>query len=282
MSGIINGYCTLSEFLRYITPEGHTLNEDAPDDGVIENFIVAASRRVDNLVGRKFYPFYTTMYFDIPPDNSLWFDEDVLAVKTFTNGDDVLIASTDYLLKPYNAYPKYSIQLRGTSNIFWETDTNSSGEQVLEVNAMCGYHEEYATDAWRSAGTLSAAWASTTTLTAALTANHTLEKRGGQIIRIDSELFIVNSASLDTMTVISRGDNGSTAATHLISSPIYVWKPMEDIKALTIEIARIMYRSRYGENVDVTSTYTPAGIIVTPRSLPVWAQEVIRKYQRIV
>jgi hypothetical protein len=56
---------------------------------------------------------------------------------------------------------------------------------------------------------------------------------------------------------------------------------MKDIKALTLEIALIMYRARYGENVDVVSTYTPAGVIVTPRSLPVWAQEIIRTYQRL-
>jgi len=47
-------------------------------------------------------------------------------------------------------------------------------------------------------------------------------------------------------------------------------------------VAKVMTGSRFGENVETTSTYTGAGVIVTPRSLPVWAQEVIRKYQRIV
>jgi hypothetical protein len=174
------------------------------------------------------------------------------------------------------------LKMRDMSTVTWEADTNSSADQVIEVNAIIGYHEKYATDAWRRAGTLSVVWNSLTTLTATLTASHTLEKRGGQIARIDNELFIINSSSIDTMTVISRGDNGSTAATHVNLSPIYVWQPQEEIKALTMEIARIMYRSRYGDNVDVTSTYTPAGVIVTPRSLPVWAQEVIRRYQRLV
>jgi hypothetical protein len=282
MSGIINGYCTLTEFLRYITPPGQTLDEDAQDDSIIENMIVYASRRIDDLTGRIFYPRVETLKYDIPPDDTIWFGEDVLAVNTFVNGNDVAIASTEYILKPNNGYPKYMLKMRDMSTVTWESDSNSSADQVIEVNAIIGYHERYPTHAWKQMGTLSAAWASATTLTAALTANHTLEKRGGQILRIDNELFILNSASLDTLTVISRGDNGSTAATHIILSPVYVWQPQEEIKALTMDIARIMYRSRYGDNVDVTSTYTSSGVIVTPRSLPVWAQEIIRKYQRIV
>lgn len=282
MSGIINGYCTLNEFLRHITPPGQTLNEDAPDDVVIENCIVQASRRVDDICGRKFYPTVETYKYDIPYDNIIWFGDDLLSIITFTNGDSSTIASTDFILKPVNADPKYCLQLRDTSTVTWQSDSNSSADQVISINAIWGYRERYAMNGWKQMGTLSAAWASTTTLTASLTANHTLEKRGGQVIRIDNELFNINSASVDTLTVQARGDNGSTAATHVILSPVYVWQQMEDIKAITLEIAKIMYRSRYGENVDVTSTYTPAGVIVTPRSLPVWAQDIIRKYQRLI
>jgi hypothetical protein len=282
MSGILNGYCTLTEFLRYITPPGQTLNEDAPDDAVVEFSIVAASRRIDDLTGRMFYPHMEIDYYDIPPDNTIWFGDDVLTVTSFINGDLTTIASTEYILYPPNDYPKYKLKLRDNSNILLVANSSNSAEQVLRVNAMLGYHESYLIRAWKQMGTLGAAWASTTTLTATLTASHTLEKRGGQIIRIDNEIFNTNSTDATTLTVIGRGDNGSTAATHLINAPIYVWLPMEDIKALTLEIAKIMYHSRYGENTDVVSTYTSAGVIVTPRSLPVWAQEIIRKYQRIV
>ncbi len=282
MSGILNGYCTLMEFLRYITPPGQTLNEDAPDDAIVENCIMSASRRLEDLTGRIFYPHWEINLYDIPCDNEIWFGNDVLSISRFLNGDLTTIASTEYLLYPPNDYPKYKLRMRDSSSTVFVTNSSNSAEQVLKVEAMLGYHEQYLIRAWKLMGSLGAAWASTTTLTATLTASHTLEKRGGQIIKIDNELFNTSSTDATTLTVLGRGDNGSTAATHVISSSIYVWQPMEDIKALTLEIARIMYRSRYGENVDVTSTYTPAGVIVTPRSLPVWAQELIRKYQRIV
>ena len=282
MSGITNGYTTLLEYLRYITPAGQTLNEDAPDDAVLERLIMTASRRVDNLCGRPFYPRVETMYYDIPYDRTIWFGDDLLSVISFTNGDLTTIASTEYTLKPYNAYPKYCLNMRETSNTIFVGDTNASAEQVLAISAFWGFHEQYATRAWKLAGTLGAAWASTTTLTATLTTGNTLERRGGQIIKIDNELFNNISATDTVLTVIARGDNGSTAATHLINAPVYVWTPMDEVKELAIEVANVMKGSRYGENVDVTSTYTGAGVIVTPRSLPVWAQEVIRKYQRIV
>ena len=150
------------------------------------------------------------------------------------------------------------------------------------MTAIMGFHEWYDHRAWILGGTLSAAWASLTTLSASLTAGHTLESIGGQVIRIDNEILNSLSATTTTLNVQSRGDNGSTAATHLINAPVYYWKPLQYIKALTMEIARMMYRARYGENVETTAITTPAGVIVTPRSLPVWAQEVIRKYQRIV
>jgi hypothetical protein len=172
--------------------------------------------------------------------------------------------------------------MKDISSTIFVSDSDANAEQALDLTAYWGYHEQYATRAWKAVGTIAAAWASTTTLTVTMTAGHTLEARGGQILKIDNELFNSTSVAGNVLTVAARGDNGSTAATHLILAPVYAWQPTREISELTIEIARMMYRSRYGENVDVVSTYTNAGVIVTPRSLPVWAQEIIRRYQRIV
>jgi hypothetical protein len=290
MTDIQNAYLTLADFKRTIEPPGQTLSIDASDDEVIGTLIETASRRVDDLCGRKFYPSVQTRKYDIPEGRELWMDDDLLSVLIFSNGPTVApahtikvaIAATDYILLPANDYPKYALRLAYNSGEYFEADDDNNSEQAIEVSAIWGYHEQYATRAWKAAGTLGVAWASTTTLTATMTAGHTLDAAGGQILKIDNELFNSSSVVANTLTVQYRGDNGSTAATHLINAPVYVWQPMKDISLLTSEITRIMYRSRYGENVDVVSTYTPSGVIVTPRSLPVWAQEIIRKYQRLV
>ena len=276
---IINSYATLAEFKAHITPPRQTLQIDTTDDKEIESILEAASRRVDDMIGRVFYPYVQTYAYDAPVENLIWFGADLLSLTTLTNGNGTVLTSTDYVLMPANLYPKHSIKLRDTSAYYWEMNSAGSIEQVITALGFWGYHEQYTTRAWKQVGTLGAAWESTSTLTATLTTGYTLDTLGGEIIKIDNEIMISDHVNTTTLTVQQRGDNGSTAATHLISSVVYAWQPMKDIKQLTIEVAKIMYRSRYGD-AETTATYTNSGIIVTPRSLPVWAQEVVSKYSR--
>jgi len=279
---ILNGYVTLAEFKAYITPPNQTLNPDTVDDAFIEDLIEIASRRVDDLLGRTFWPRIETYYYDIPKDNTIWFGDDVLRIISFKNGDATAITSTDYILKPYNVSPKYCLELRDTSSVVWVTDSSNNSQQVLTLVAEVGFHEWYDLRAWMRAGTLAAAIADATTLTATLTAGHTLAAGGGQIIKIDNEIFNTASVATNTLTVLARGDNGSTAIAHLINSVVYVWKHMDPIKKLAMGIARIDYGSRFGENIETTAITTPAGVVITPRSLPISVPEIIRKYGRIV
>ena len=280
---IINGYITLADFKAELTPPRQTLQIDTVDDHKIEDTISAASRRVDDLMGgRVFYPYIQTYAYDVPTENLIKLKADLLELTTLTNGDTTVLTSSDYVLLPANVYPKHSVKLRDTSAYYWTYNSAGSIEQVITALGYWGYHEQYSTRAWKQVGTLGAAWSSTSTLTATLTAGYTLDTHGGEIIKIDNEILQTDYISTTTLTVQARGDNGSTAATHLISAPIYLWTPMVDIAALTLEITKIMYRARYGENVETTATYTQSGVIVTPRSLPVWAQEIISRYKRIL
>ena len=79
---------------------------------------------------------------------------------------------------------------------------------------------------------------------------------------------------------MARGENGSTAAVHNDGTAVRGYNHHDDTQQVTLEIARMLYRSRYGENVETTAITTPAGVIVTPRSLPVWANEIINRYKR--
>jgi hypothetical protein len=105
---------------------------------------------------------------------------------------------------------------------------------------------------------------------------------GNQIIKIDNEIMNTSYATTTGLGVLARGDNGSTAATHDDASTIYVWNNMSDIKRLTLEIVNMMYRARYGESAEATSTVTAAGILITPQSLPLRAKIIVDKYKRRV
>lgn len=276
-----NAYCTLADYKAYITPAGQVLELSTADDAVLEKLIVRASRRIDDLCNRTFYPRIETKSYDVPTDDVLWLGDDLLAAITLTNGDTNTIASSEYKLYPANEFPKYGMKLKQSSSTLWEEDSSGNTEQVISLLGYWGYHID-GTGAWTSAGTLGAAWASTSTLSATLTAGHVLEAGGGQIIKIDSEIFNTSATTSTTLTVVSRGDNGSTAATHLISSVVYVWNHMADINQLALELTNIMNKSRFGENVETVSTATPAGVTITPRSLPGWAREVVDRYKRRV
>lgn len=280
---IINGYCTLAEFKAAITPAGQDLSPDAPDDAVIEDLIERASRRVDDMCGRVFYPFVATRYYDLPKGRDLWLEDDLLEVTTLTNGDTNAVSASEYKLHPANEYPKYALKLKDISSEIWEEDSDGSGEQVISLLGFWGYHERYATRGWKTAGTLGAAMSDTTGLSITLTAGHTLAPGGGQLIKVGTELMITTITTSTTATVYARGENGSTAATHLNGSTVYLWQYMEDITGLTVEVASMMYKSRYAPQAVESNTYmSGGGMVVTPRSLPSWAQEVINKYKRRV
>jgi hypothetical protein len=194
---VVNGYCSLAEFKSF----ARITSTDATDDGVIEDMIEAASRYIDDLTGRQFYASTETRLFSIPRGDNyreLWFDKDLLTISTLTNGDAVVIASTQYNLLPRNETPKFALRLKESSSVAWEDDSSGNTEFVISVAGTWGYSS---------------------------------------------------------------------------SAP-------DDIKELALEIARNLYKSRFGENAEAVSTITAAGVVVTPKAMPSWGKDVIARYRR--
>lgn len=278
---IINGYCNLQDFKLYLSGSGVMPGVDVFDDRVIEGMIETASRRLDNLCGRVFYPHVKTRSYDLPGDRYLWFSDDLLELLTLTNGDDTTIASTEYILFPQTEYPKYMLKLRDVSTTVWTQSSSADAEQVIDVLGVWGFREDYNIRGFVNETTINeGAELSAADLTITVASADNIY--AGQIIRIENELMTVASVSGNNVTVVKRGDNGSTAATHADATAVKIWSYPEDLQQVAMEIARMMYRSRYGENVETSSLVTAGGVVVTPRSLPIWAQEIINKYKRRV
>lgn len=140
---ITNGYCTLQELkdLKRIT------STDATDDAVIEKLIEDASRMIDAVCGRWFYAATQTRRFDVPDSSVLRFDEDLLSITTLTNGDGATIASTEYVFKPANSYPKYLLMLLPTSTVTWQLTSAGNELQAISVAGSWGYVDRTAIDA---------------------------------------------------------------------------------------------------------------------------------------
>lgn len=275
----INGYCTLADYKLYTTARGQTASTDTNDDAVISDLITYASRYIDTHTGRQFYPQIETHLFDLPyfDTEDIILDGDLLAVTTFTNGDGVVITSSDYILKSTRP-PYWAISLRDISSVGWATTTAGSAQQAISLLGIWGYHDNYAARAWLQVGTLSAAITDTTTLAFSATTGHTIV--AGNTLKIGSEFYNVVTAGTNTITPVARGDNGSTAATHLISTPIYAWQPMEGAKESCLEIANSLYNKRFGKSTGDSAVITAAGVILTPQDIPSTARAFMQKMER--
>ncbi len=278
-----NTYATLPEFQAYFTARGQTITTNAADDVVIDGLLEQASRFLETKTSRWFYPRIETRYYDLPARGvhyvrDLYFDTDVLEIITFLNGDLTAIDATKYNLLPSNESPRYALQMKVSTTLIWQLDALGDWEGVLALTSYNGYHNHYAADGWKVGGTLGAAITDTTTLAFTASTGHSLAV--GQVIKIGNELQIVGTVSSNTITPLSRGDNGSTAATHLISTVVYIWRPMEETRNAVMEIARTAYSRRFGKSSGATETITAAGVVLSPRDIPAMAEEFIKTYQR--
>ena len=250
---MINTYATLTDYKSFVTARGQTASTDATDDAVIKDLIEQASRYLDGETGRQFYPTVETRLYDIPQDEILYLEADLLEVLSLTNGDGTTIAAADYFLLPANISPRYGIALDTTANVQWESDSAGNTRQVISVQGIWGYCERYATRGWKSGGTLGANISDTTTLNFTMTAGHTLE--AGQIVKIGTELYNIDSVATNTITPVQRGDNGSTAATHTSGATVYIWQPDTRAAKAVLDQASIDYDARFGKQ-DATGAKT--------------------------
>jgi hypothetical protein len=270
-----NVYATLADYKAYVTARGQASTLDSTDDGVIDGLLETASRYIDDETGRNFYPYVQTRYFDVPESRELCVDEDLLEVITLTNGDSTTMPSTEYYLVPRNIYPAYALKITDISSYTWLTNSAGSYENAVSINAIWGFRQRYS-QAWKLAGTLSAAVSDTSTLSFSMTAGHTLKT--GQVWRIDNEL-VQGTVTSNTLAIDERGANGSTAASHLINTAVYYWQPEQGAKNAVLEIANNAYHRRFGNSTSNAVTITAAGVVVSPRDIPATAQAFIETHK---
>jgi len=270
----MNTYCTRADFLKWVTPLN--LGADYVDDIVIDDILEAVSRYIDTQACRTFYPRIETRSFDTPDEAALYLDDDMLEIITLTNGDDATIPSTAYNLIPKNDSPHYAIKLNYT--YYWTIDSTYGADFAVDVSAIWGFHNAYSQRGWKAVTTLAEAL-DISELPWDLTDASTLE--ANDILRVGNELAIIASKSGNTVTVHARGENGSTAATHDNAASVYVWQPMPEINQACKQIAQNVYR-RFGANSTDEQIVTAAGLVITPRDVPVLAAKTIRTYSRMI
>ena len=118
-------YATVNAVKRYLGITATT------DDVLLYEFIYAAQGIIDNTTGRTFEASAdSTRYLDAVADvhgNELWFGGDVCALTTVTNGNSVVVSSSEYTTMPRNHTPYYAIKLLPSASKTWTYTTDHEG-----------------------------------------------------------------------------------------------------------------------------------------------------------
>jgi hypothetical protein len=192
------------------------VKESARNRREIDSALAAASRSVDSLCHRTFYPVLATKYFDWPPRSGMtpWVlrldASELVSVTTLTSGG-VVIPSTDYNLEPNVSGPPYTrIEIKLSS------DSSLGGgptyQRDVQIAGMWGYR-----NAETALGATASAVSSTSAPTITVDGPTSAQVGVGSVLRLDDERLIVteraqvSTGQTGTLSV-SKGDVTLTVA----------------------------------------------------------------------
>lgn len=224
----------------------------------IDSKILQASRDVEGICHRMFYPLTATRSFDVPETDTLWlYQHELSSVTTIVSGETTMTAD-DYILRPESGPPYGWIDVNWsgatgwqaaqtwqraisiTGDYGWPTHTNtgpllngsilsSASTIAVDSSADAGPGSILLAGTERMVCTDSALSTTSATITADLTAqksDQTLTVSDGtlldqgELIAIGGERMFIESIAGNSVTV-TRAANGSTLATHSSSTTIY-------------------------------------------------------------
>lgn len=260
-------YCTLNTLKDELGETG------TANDARLRRYIDNASRAFEATTGRTFIPVTATKYFDIPDTGDrLYLEyEDLLSLTTLSD-DTGTITSAYYWLYPLNLYPKHTIKLDVTAlGRYFEYDDDPN--KVVAVVGRWGFSE----DTVATGLTLGAAIASTTATSIVLSGAGC---EVGWTLLVDTEAMFVSNVTGNVATV-ERGANGTTAATHLISTAVSRYVVPADIEQACMEMALHTNNVRAAGGIRQESIGEYSVSYGTSEAIPASANAVMRRYQRL-
>lgn len=224
------------------------VKETARSNSQVDKAIESASRAVEGLLHRKFYPMTDTKYFDWPnPQRArayrLWLDEhEVLSVSSLTSGGET-ITSDEYFLEPINDPPYDRIELDiATTSGFEVGDT---WQRSIVVTGVWGYSQDT-----EPAGSLNE------DLDASQTGVDVTDSGiigVGQVVKIDSEYMLVTGKRMVDTSVNTGG--ALTSAKNDVTIAVADGTVFNVDEVLLIDSERMLIVDIAGNNLTVIRAY---------------------------
>lgn len=236
----LNVYANLDELKAALDIEGTTYDE------LLLAALVRASRLIDDAAGRRFYPLSATRYEDGNGCEELWLSESWLELTTISISDDAetytAMSASDWWASDGKTWdrPPYQFIVINPNGSYGEWYAE---RRAVKIVGVLGWHRDYS-NAWETSGdTITDAAGISSSATTITVANvNALNARGtsprfsvGSLLKIESEYCEVTriNSTTNKLTVV-RAVNGTTAATHALSTAISVYRPEEPASHATI------------------------------------------------
>lgn len=227
------------------------------DDELLVMLISAASAAFQQAVQRVCAPYWATHTFDYGGQVTKPYTLDVgkagldlLDVTTLTNGDGSPIAANKLALRTANMYPKWRIEIKQSAGTTFTY--NNDWQDAISVQGWWGYVPNYLT-CWQDStvdvpGGGMTASATSITLTQADAARIDI----GAHVKVDDEIVFVTARDATSIS-ITRGQLGTTAASHNAGAALNVFVAQPDISDAVREMVVYSYKSidRVGGRVTV-------------------------------
>ena len=213
------------------------------EDARIDRALVNMSELIEALTGRTFIPHVATYNYDYERSWEVHFFKDLLSVTSFSDYTGVVDADS-YVLYPLDApslVPPQPYRWLEMDRSLRLLTYGSTPRAALEIAGKWGYAEVKRLYGKVLDGDINAA---VTTLS--LTKSIGLSP--GSILLLDDEQIFVNDADDVLIPVVTRGINGTTAASHTAATvdvyTLHAPGPIED--AVCVLVARSLARGASG------------------------------------
>lgn len=235
-------YCTRQDVMSSLD-----FKETSRNARQVDRAISAASRSVEGLTHRKFFPVNATQYFAWPNPNSrtsyrLWLDDqEIISIDSITaNGEAV----TDYFLESSPNGPPYDcIELDRASSAAFEVGTTP--QRNIAVTGVFGYQINES-DVATLATTINSSATS-------LDVNSGAYLGVGALIRLDSERMIVKSISFVDSTQNIQAD--LTAKNNSDQVSVTTGSSFAEGETILVDSEKMLITSVVGNTLLVTRAY---------------------------
>lgn len=245
--------------------------ETARNNGQVDRAVESASRAVEGLTHRRFYPELATRYFDWPNAQRarpwrLWLDQHELISVTALSSGGTTIAASDYFLEPANDGPPFThieIDLSSTASF----SGGSTHQRSISITGVFGYSADTT-----PAGALAEALDSSET---GVDVTNSAVIGVGDIVTCESErMTVTEKAMLDT----TQNTGGALTASHAdVTVAVTTGSSYNVGETILIDAERMLIVDISGNNLtvkrawdgSVLATHSSGADIYAPRTLTV-------------